>query len=118
MLHDLAHGVAAHDRVVHDHQSLAADHVGQRVELHAQAVAAKLLSGLDERARHVAVLDQAVVLGDPGGAGEALRGGVAGVGDRDHQVRVDRRLAGEDLAHPAADGLQRAPSSLESGREK
>ena len=87
--------------------------LGQRVELHAQAVVAQLLSGLDERARHVAVLDQAVVLRDPGSAGEALCGGVAGVGHRDHEVRLDRRLAGEDLAHPPAHGLQRP--SLELG---
>ena len=109
---DLAHGVAAHDRVVHDHQPLAAHHLGQRVELHPQAVAAQLLPGLDERAGDVAVLDQAVVLRDAGSAREALRRGVAGVGDRDHEIGVDRRLAGEDLAHPAANRLERAALEL------
>ena len=58
--------------------------------------------GLDERARDVAVLDQAVVLREPGGARVAARGGVAGVGHRDHEVGLDRRLAREDLAHPPA----------------
>ena len=43
-LHDLAGRVAAHDRVVDDHEPLAADHLGQRVELHPQAVLAQLLA--------------------------------------------------------------------------
>ena len=54
----------------------------------------------------VAVLDQPVVLRQPRGAREAVRRRVAGVGDRDHQVGVDRRLGGEDLAHPPAHLLQ------------
>ena len=61
-LHDLARGVAAHDRVVHDDDALAGDDLGQRVELQPQAVLAQLLAGLDEGARDVAVLDQPVVL--------------------------------------------------------
>ena len=80
-----------------------------------QAVAAQLLPGLDERARDVAVLDQAVVLRDPGAAREALRRGVAGVGHGDHEVGLDRRLAGEDLAHPAAHRLERAALELRVG---
>ena len=90
-------------------------HLGQRVELHPQAVVAQLLAGLDERARDVAVLDQPVVLRDAGCAREALRRGVAGVGDRDHEVGLDRRLAGEDLAHPAAHRLERAALELGVG---
>ena len=85
---------------------LPADDLGQRVELHPQAVLAQLLAGLDERARDVAVLDEAVVLREPARARVAARGGVAGVGHRDHEVGVDRRLAGEDLAHPPARDLQ------------
>ena len=54
----------------------------------------------------VAVLDQPVVLGQARGACEAVGGGVAGVGHRDHQVGVDRGLGGEDLAHSAAHLLQ------------
>ena len=57
-LHDLARGVAAHDRVVDDDEALARDDLGQRVELQPQAVLAQLLAGLDERARDVAVLDR------------------------------------------------------------
>ena len=47
--------------------------------------------------------------GSPGRAREPVRGGVPGVRDRDHEVGLDRCLAGEDLAHPAADLLQDAP---------
>ena len=64
-LHDLARRVAAHDRVVDDDEALAGDDLGQRVELHPQAVLAQLLARLDERARDVAVLDEAVVLRQP-----------------------------------------------------
>jgi hypothetical protein len=105
-LHDLARGVAAHDRVVHYHEPLARDDLAERVELHPQAVLAQLLAGLDEGAGHVAVLDQAVVARDPGGAGEAGGGGIAGVRHRDHQVGLDRRFAPEDLAHLAARDLR------------
>ena len=105
-LHDLARRVAAHDRVVDHDQPLARHDLRQRVELQPQAVLAQLLAGLDERARDVAVLDQAVVLREPAGARVAARGGVARVGHRDHEVGVDRRLAREDLAHPPARDLQ------------
>ena len=105
---DLRGRVAAHDRVVDDDEALAGDDLGHRVELQPQAVLAQLLAGLDEGPLDVAVLDEAVVLGQAAGAGEAARGRVAGVGHRDHEVGVDGRLAGEDLAHPAAHDLQRA----------
>ncbi len=103
---DLPRRVAAHDRVVDDDDPLAGDDLRQRVELEPQAALAQLLAGLDEGAGDVAVLDQAVVAGQPRGAGEARRGRVAGVRHRDHQVGLDRRLAPEDLAHPAAHLLQ------------
>jgi len=105
---DLPGGVAAHDRVVDDNDSLALDDLRQRVELHPQAVLAQLLTRLDESALDVTVLDQAVVLGDPGGACKAVGGWISRVGDRDHEVGVDRSLAPEDLAHLAAHLLQYA----------
>ena len=106
-LHDLARRVAAHDRVVDDHEPPAAHDLGQRVELQPQAVLAQLLAGLDEGPRHVAVLDEAVVLGQAGRAREAARRGVAGVGHRDDEVGRRRgRLARQDLPHPPARGLQ------------
>src|SRR5947207_2950931 len=76
---------------------LAGDDIGERVELHPQAVPAQLLPRLDERARDVAVLDEAVVLREPRGAREPARGRVTGVGHRDDEIGVDRRLAREDL---------------------
>ena len=51
----------------------------------------------------------------PDAARESLGGGVAGVGHGDHEVRIDRRLAGEDLSHPAAHGLERAALELRVG---
>ena len=105
-LHDPGHRVAADDRVVDDDQPLAFDDLGQRVELQPQAVASQLLPGLDEGSRHVAVLDEAVVLGQAGGTGQAARGGVTGVRDRNHDVGVNRRLLPQDLAHLGARHLQ------------
>ena len=106
-LHDLAGGVAAHDRVVDDDEAPPADDLGQRVELQPQAVLAQLLARLDERARDVAVLDQPVVLGQAARTGVAARRRVARVGHRDHEVGARRRrLAGQDLAHAPARGLQ------------
>ena len=52
--------------------------------------------------RDVAVLDQALAERDPGRAREADRGRRARVGDRQHEVGLDRRLLGEPLAHPHA----------------
>ncbi len=98
-LHHLLGGGAAHDGVVDHHELLAPDVLGQRVELETHALAALLLVGLDERAADVAVLHQAVAVGDAGGARVALRGGNPRLGDRHHHVGVDRRLARQLLAH-------------------
>src|SRR5256885_2250063 len=78
----------------------------QRVELHPQAVLAQLLARLDERARHVAVLDEPVVLGHPRRRGVADRRRVARVRHGDHKIGLDRRLAPEDLAHAPARDLR------------
>ena len=63
---------------------------------------AQRLVGLDERAADVAVLDQPLAERDPGRAREADRGRRARVGDRQHEVGLDRRLRGEPLAHAHA----------------
>ena len=66
------------------------------------ALLAHALVGLDERAADVAVLDQALGERDAGRAREADRGRRARVGDRQHEVGLDRRFAGEPLAHAHA----------------
>ncbi len=92
-------GVAAHDRVVDDDQLLAADHVLERVELEPDAELAQGLAGLDERAPDVGVLDEALAERDAALLGVARRGRRAGLGDRHHQVGLDRELAGQLAAH-------------------
>ena len=98
------HRVAAHDRVVDDHDALARDLV-ERVELDPDALPPQLLVGLDEGAPDVAVLDQALLEGDARALREAHRGRRAGVGDRHHEVGVGRRLLGEPLPHAHARGV-------------
>src|SRR5215475_8699009 len=53
---------------------------------------ADLVGGLDEGAADIVVSDDAELEGNPGGIGIADGGGYAGVGDRDHDVGLDRRL--------------------------
>ena len=88
-------GVAAHDRVVDDHQALAADDVAQRVELEPDAELAQRLRRLDERAADVGVLGQALAERDAGLRGVADGGGRPGLRHRDDQVGLDGVLARE-----------------------
>ena len=74
---------------------------------------AQLLAGLDEGSRHVAVLDETVVLGQAAAARVSAGRGVARVGDGDHQVGTGcRGLTGQYLPHPAAGGLERGAVHL------
>ena len=61
--------------------------------------------GCDERAPDVAVLHQPVAVGDARRPGEALGGGDARLGDGHDHVGLDRRLAGQLLAHPLPGGV-------------
>ena len=95
-------GGRAHDGVVHHHQALAGDVVAQRIQLAPHAVDPGLLVRGDEGAADVAVLDQALAVGDAAGPGVALGRRHARVGHPHHQVRLDRGLGGQQLAHPPA----------------
>jgi hypothetical protein len=79
--HDLARRVAADDRVVHRDDALARD-LGHRVVLELDPLPPQLLVRLDERALHVAVLDQALAERKPQCPREADRRRRARVGDR------------------------------------
>jgi hypothetical protein len=98
---ELARRVRANDRVVDDDDPAALDLV-QGVELHPDPLLAHRLVGLDEGARDIAVLDQALVERDPGRLREADRGWGAGVGDADDEVGLDRSLLCQPLAHAHA----------------
>ena len=115
-LDDLPRGIAAHDRIINYDQLLAADDLRQRVELKPQPLLAQLLAGLDEGSCDVTVLDEAVVLGQPALSGETARGGVAGVGDGDHEVGAGGwMLARQRLTHPPARSLQHGAVHLRVG---
>src|SRR5215211_7799675 len=103
---DLSRGVAPDDRVVDHHHALARDDLRQWVELHPEPVLPQLLTRLNERPRHVAVLDQAVVLRQARGPREPVGHRIAGVRYRDDQIRIHRGLLGQQLTHPASDLLE------------
>ena len=118
-LHEWARGGAAHDRVVDHHDPLAEEVVAERVELHRHAGIAQLLRRLDEGPPDVAVLDQALGVGDPGFLGVPDRVGGARVGHRHDEVGLDRRLAGQLAAESLAGRVHEvARRGRESGREK
>ena len=93
-------GGAPHDGVVEHDQALPVDVVAQRVELQPHAEGPHVLVGGDERAADVAVLDQALAVGDAAAPGVALRRGDARLGHAHDQVGLDRGLLGQLLAHP------------------
>ena len=103
--HELPRGVAAHDRVV-DRDHALAGHLVERVELEPDAPLAELLVGLDERAADVTVLDQPLAERDARRSREADRCRCARVGDGEDEVRVDRRLLSQPLAHPHAGSVR------------
>ena len=105
-------GVAAHDRVVDDHEALALDDLAHGVELESDAELAQGLSGLDEGPSHVGVLDQALPVVDAGGLGvtDGRRG--PGLRGGDDQVRLHRVLAGQGRAHGVTGGDDRAAGDL------
>ena len=106
--HDGALGVAADDRVVHHHHALAADHGFEGVELEPDAELAQRLRGLDERAAHVGVLDEAVREGDAGFLGVTHSRGGARFRHRDDDVRFLGVFAGQLAAHFHAGFVHRA----------
>ena len=91
--------------------------LGKWVELHPQPALTKLLSGLDEGPGDVAVLISPSSCGIPDALAKPFAG-VPRVGNRDHQVGLDRSLPTQDLPHPSAHLLEDLPSSRVSGREK
>src|SRR5690606_20872109 len=92
-------GVAAHDRVVDDHEALALDDVAQRVELEPDAELTNRLRRLDERTPDVGVLDQPDAVRNAGLLRIPDGGGCPGLRHRDDQVGVGGELTGQ----PATD---------------
>src|SRR5699024_4494516 len=99
-------GVATHDRVVDDDESLAGDHRGERVQLEPDTELSDRLARLDERTTDVGVLHQTVPERD---------GALLGVPDRrrrtrfrygDHQVGIDRHLMSEAASRLDPDVVQ------------
>ena len=98
---DARRGRAAHDRVVdHDH-ALAVQVLDDRIELQMHAARAHLLIGADERAADVAVLDQPLDVRQTALGRVADAAGHRRVGNRHHDVGVDRMLAAR-AARPIA----------------
>ena len=92
-VHDLRHRRAAHDRVVHEQHALAREHGGHGVELAAHGDFARVLVRHDEGAPHVAVLDEALAVGQLQRGGELDGGGARAVRHRHDAVDVPLALA-------------------------
>src|SRR5205823_9874829 len=105
--HDAWRRGPAHDAVVDEGDALAAQHLGQRVELDVDANLALLLLWLDERSTDVAVLDQPLAVRQTRRAGKTDRRGRGRVGHRHDEIGLDGMLAGERLAHPLARGVHK-----------
>src|SRR2546430_3242670 len=99
--HDLAAGSAAHDRIVDEDDAFSLEDLAKRVELQLDADVAQPLVGLDEGARDVAALDQALAVGDAARFGEADGGRRARVGGRADEFGNRRGLPGP-VATPVA----------------
>src|SRR5207237_10115411 len=67
LFNDLPTGRAANDRVINEYHSLAVEDLAQGVELQLDADVAQSLVRLDEGARDVAALDEALAGGDAAG---------------------------------------------------
>ena len=106
--HHSALGVAANDRVIHDHYALAAQHGLQGVELELDAQLAQGLRRLDEGTAHIGVLHEAVGEGNAGflRVADGRRG--AGFWNRDDDVGFSVVLAGQLAAHFHAGLVDRA----------
>ncbi len=78
--HDLAAGRAAHDRIVHEHDALAAQKFRHGIELQLHAEIADRLLRLDERAAHIMVADEAHAKRHAGFLRISYRGGHARIG--------------------------------------
>ena len=83
---DLHRGRAAHEAVVDEHDALALDRGAVRRMLHAHAELAHRLRRLDEGAADIMVADDAELVGNAAGLGEAERRRHAGIGHRDDDV--------------------------------
>src|SRR5215813_5483012 len=103
--HDLPARRPTHDRVVHDDHPTAFEHLAHRIELHLDAEVTDALLGLDERTADIVVADQAHLVPGARLLRVAERRARSRVGDRDHDVGLDRMLAGELAAERLAHGV-------------
>ena len=107
-LHDLERGGAAHQRIVDQHDALAADHRAVGGMLHPHADLADRLGRLDEGAAHIVVADDAHLEGNARELGKADGGRDAGIRAPARPRR--RRPAPRAPAPPPWCGGPRRPS--------
>ena len=103
--HNARRGSPAHDAVVNQGDALPAQNLGQRVELQVDAKLALRLVRLNERTPDVAVLDQTLAVGQPGGARKPDRGRRRRVRHRHDEVGRDGILTRQLFAHALSRGV-------------
>lgn len=108
-------GGAADDAVVDDDDTLAGEDLVQGIELQADPGLADALVGLDEGAAHIAVLDEALAVGDAAFARIPDGSGNGRIGYADDDVGFHGVLAGELSAHLLADWVEQMAGKVAIG---
>src|SRR6516164_4851413 len=100
-LDDLRRGGATHDRVIDQQHPLATEFEVDGIQLAVHGLLALLLSGHDESAADVAVLDEALAVLDAEPLRELQRAGTAGIRNGNHHIDVVCRPLAQDLVRQA-----------------
>ena len=108
-------GVATHNRIINHDKPFAANDFFERVQLEPDAKLTDGLRGLDERTPDVGILHQTLPEGDARFLGIAHGGGCARLRHPDHQVGLDRLLAGQSAADVDAGAVHRTPGKVAVG---
>src|ERR1017187_1848732 len=105
---DLAAGGAAHDRVVYEDNAFALEQAVNGVELQLHAEIAHRLLRFDKGASDLVVADESKTKRNAAFGRVSDGGGVPRIGHGNHDIRVNRSLAGKLASHIIATQIHRA----------
>ena len=97
-IHDTAASGSANDRIINQNHTLAFYAGADGAELDTDLIHSLVLSGRDECAANVFILDQTDSIRDPRGLTEPQRSIQTGVRCTDHNVSIDGMLCCQNMA--------------------